>query len=409
MCTFKICVLKHNKRKDDKYPVSIRVCWKRKYGYIKTEYYVLSKQVTRDLELKDPFIIRELNNRIAEYEQIKVLKLKQRIELYTAKELAEYFVKHSSQSSNQIVDFIRFAKEVADNTSKSGTAGLYRTIINSLIAYNRSEKLPVADINLKYLQAYEKWLFTKKNSEGKDDSLTQSGVNLYMRTFKALFNKMINALNDEERGEIVIPFNPFKKYKMPQVPVTEKRALTIEQIRTIRDVKLSLKRDILARDVFMLSFYLAGMNTVDMYYLENYCDGRITYNREKTKGKRQDKAFISIKVEPEAEEIIKRYRGNEKVFNFSETYYIAHELNKHVNYALKRIGKMDEIKIPGLTFYSARHSFATIARNDCGISKYDIHEALNHSDPSMRVTDIYIKKDWSMIDNVVRRVLDKIR
>ena len=77
-----------------------------------------------------------------------------------------------------------------------------------------------------------------------------------MRTFKALFNKMSNALNDEERGEIAVPFNPFKKYKMPQVPVTEKRALTIEQIRKIRDVELTRKRDIMARDVFMLSFIL---------------------------------------------------------------------------------------------------------------------------------------------------------
>jgi integrase len=220
---------------------------------------------------------------------------------------------------------------------------------------------------------------------------------------------MTEALNDEERGEIVIPFNPFKKYKLPQIPVTEKRALTIEQIRAIRDVKLTLKRDIMARDVFMLSFYLAGMNTVDMYYLEDYTDGRITYCREKTKDARQDKALISIKVEPEAEEIIKRYRGKERVFYFSETYYIAHELNKWVNYALKRIGKMEEVNIPGLTFYSARHSFATIARNECGISKYDIHKALNHSDPTMRVTDIYIKKDWSVIDNVVKKVLDRIK
>jgi len=51
-----------------------------------------------------------LNDRIAEYEQLKVLKLKQRIQLYTAKKLAEYFVKHSNQNSDQTVDFIKFAK-----------------------------------------------------------------------------------------------------------------------------------------------------------------------------------------------------------------------------------------------------------------------------------------------------------
>jgi hypothetical protein len=66
------------------------------------------------------------------------------------------------------------------------------------------------------------------------------------------------------------------------------------------------------------------------------------------------------------------------------------------------------INLP-ISAYYARFSFASIARNDCGISKDDIHEALNHSDPSMKITDIYIKKDWSVIDSVVRRVLDVIK
>lgn len=56
--------------------------------------------------------------------------------------------------------------------------------------------------------------------------------------------------------------------------------------------------------------------------------------------------------------------------------------------------------------YIARHTWATIAINDVGIDKYTVHTALNHVDETMRVTDIYIKKDWSNIDNANRRVLD---
>ena len=68
MATFAICVFEHQKRKDDKYPVSIRVSWRRKAAYVKTEYYVTEKQITKSFELKDSFIIRDLNNRIAQYE-----------------------------------------------------------------------------------------------------------------------------------------------------------------------------------------------------------------------------------------------------------------------------------------------------------------------------------------------------
>lgn len=63
------------------------------------------------------------------------------------------------------------------------------------------------------------------------------------------------------------------------------------------------------------------------------------------------------------------------------------------------------MKIEGLTFYAARHSWATIARNDCGISMDDVAMALNHKS-GHDVTDAYIKNDWSKIDKVNRKVID---
>ena len=44
--------------------------------------------------------------------------------------------------------------------------------------------------------------------------------------------------------------------------------------------------------------------------------------------------------------------------------------------------------------YAARHSWATIALNKVGIDKYIVHAALNHIDDSMKVTDIYIERDF---------------
>ena len=57
------------------------------------------------------------------------------------------------------------------------------------------------------------------------------------------------------------------------------------------------------------------------------------------------------------------------------------------------------------TFYAARHSWATIARNDCRIDKATVDECLNHVG-NMQLADVYIKKDWRIQWDVNKKVLD---
>lgn len=67
--------------------------------------------------------------------------------------------------------------------------------------------------------------------------------------------------------------------------------------------------------------------------------------------------------------------------------------------------------IDDLEYYAARHSWETIALNKVGIDKYTVHAALNHVDESMRVTDIYIERDFvnenKANDKVVKYVFGK--
>ena len=404
MATFKIYIREDHLRKDGLYPVSIRVCWKQKYGYIRTQYYVDSSQITKDFQLKDTFILKELFIRISKFQDMKSHKLGEDIHKYNARELAKYFETQEDYKNAEDIDFIECSLDKIRATKNKGTAGIYQTVINSIKKFmGGMEKLRATEINSKFLEKYLAWL--------KEEEFTPSGINLYLRTFRALFYAMRERYNDEEKGDIRIPHNPFKKFKIPATPITQKRALSIEQIRIIRDLPLKRKRDIMARDIFMLSFYLAGMNTADMYELASIKGKRLTYNRIKTQSRRQDQAFISILIEPEAKELIHKYRDRtgKKVFPFHRQYFESRAFNKAVNLGLKNVGKSDKINIDKLQFYSARHSWATIARNDCKISKTDIHEALNHSDPAMKITDIYIKKDWSVIDQANRKVLDAIK
>ena len=230
---------------------------------------------------------------------------------------------------------------------------------------------------------------------------------------RVLFNAAMEEYNDEDKDEMRIIHYPFRKYKLKPRKENEKRNISKEQILKIRDCeaeKIGLERAIFARDVFMLSFYLVGANTADLYEMDRLKDGRISYERKKTRGRRIDRAFISIKIEPEAETLIEKYRDktDKRVFDFHNRYSNSLIFSSNVNKGLKTVAKVCEIKEP-LSMYYARHSWATIARNKCDISKDDVDLSLNHIDQGLKMADAYIEKDWSRIDSANRSVLDYIK
>lgn len=443
MAAFKICVFKHQKRRDGKYPVSIRVYWKRQYGYIGTEYYVSEKQIKKtpvkqidkatgkivskqNFELNDVYIIGQLNSRILKYEALKSQKLGDRIQLYTAKELACYFEKESATSIGAEIDFIAFARghcTALEVKGRKSTANTLRRTINSMTDFG-GEKIPISSVDLKFLERFETFLrsertLKRKNQFGKTVTSLKAGLSDvsildYLTDVRTLFNAALKTYNDEDKGGIRISHYPFKKYKLERAPKSKNRNLSVDQIRAIIEVEeeaLILQRTVFARDVFMLSFYLAGTNLIDLYEARKGAlkNGRFEYERTKTARRRQDNAFISIQVQPEALPLFEKYEDptGEYVFDFHSRYSESHNFSTNVNKGLKRLAKICGIDAP-LTTYYARHSLATIARNDCDISKDDINLLLNHIDENMRVTDIYIAADWSRIDNAVRKVLDLV-
>lgn len=150
----------------------------------------------------------------------------------------------------------------------------------------------------------------------------------------------------------------------------------------------------LSKDCFILSFCLMGMNSVDLYNATELIGNKIIYYRSKTKDRRLDKAKMVVVVPEMAMPIIEKYRDpkGERIFNFYRFYRDHKAFNKALNKGLKEIGGL--LNIDDLEFYAARHSWATIALNKCKVDKYTVHTSLNHIDESMRVTDIYIERDF---------------
>ena len=165
-----------------------------------------------------------------------------------------------------------------------------------------------------------------------------------------------------------------------------------------------------ARDVFLLSFGLIGMNSCDLYNAVDYDGERITYKRTKTRSRRADEAKISIKVEPCVRPLVEKYLDHtgKRVFNFYKRYASYQTMNANINRGLKIIGAMASVNVDDLEFYAARHTWATLARNKANIDKATIHEALNHVDEQMRITDIYIDRDYSQQDAANKKVLELV-
>lgn len=146
------------------------------------------------------------------------------------------------------------------------------------------------------------------------------------------------------------------------------------------------------------------MNAVDIYNLipENIVNNRIEYNRSKTKRKRKDRAFINIKLVREAEPLLNKYLGT-----ISKPFSSSQNFDRSVNTGLRSLCK--KVDMPPFTFYWARHSFGNIARNVCRFSVDDVALSLNHIDSYHKTTDIYLEKDWRIIDEVQKRVLQELR
>lgn len=408
MITVKALVLKHHKKSDSTFNVKIRITHNRVSRYIDTAHFVSTKQLNSKMEIKDNFVLLQLDKTLNEYRR-NIGELGSRIELMSCDQVADYVV-----NANKEIDIVEFGREYVTDliaNDKTGSAANYKSVLNSLVDFFGREKIFISEINAVMLRRYEKYLrsvrtLTRKSRNQKpfklvNAGLSDAGLHNHMRDLRGLFNVARNHFNDEDIGIIRIPHYPFKKYKLVKTQETKKRNLDVAQVKKIIDYQAaSGSRRELARDLFLLSLYMCGTNSVDFYHMDrrNISDGRLEYKRSKTKGKRKDQAFISIKITEDAQPLIDKYIG---VLN--KRFSTKSGLSAALSFGMRKIQK--ELDLPGVTYYWARHTFATLARNACRRTKDDVAMALNHIDAGRKTTDIYIEKDWKIIDEVQEAVI----
>jgi hypothetical protein len=412
MATVGIKVFKHHKKADGTYNVKIRVSHKGGNHYIDTPHYVSGKQLTAQLKVKDPLIVDIVNDRLKKYRKM-ISELEDKLDLHSSETLKDFLVGKDAE-----VNFIKFCFDHIDQLfgdKRDGSAKTLKTVALSLVDYFKKSGASPKEINGTMLAHYESYLKKPRKITRPDQfgilrsrtvkGMKDSGLHNHMRDLRILFKAAMKKYNKPELGEIKIAHNPFENYKIVEAPETNKRNITVQQIIDIFNCQVKPGgRAELAKDLFMLSFFMCGMNAVDLYHIDegNIVDSRLEYNRAKTESRRKDNAFISIKIIREAKPLLTKYIGQLK-----KRYASSENLDHALNEGMRQLCK--SLKIPRITFYWARHSFGTIARNKCKLSKDYIGEALNHLDSDHKTTDIYIEKDWSIVDNVQKAVIEFYR
>ncbi len=422
MATFKVVVLPHQKREDGTYNVKIRVTQDRKSKYIRTSQYVSSSDISRKKEkgvekikIKNQAVIDLMDELVLSYRR-KLAKAGVSSEKWNIDQVVSYIQEDEVFS----LDIIAYGRKCADDMERKGREGsahTYRVAMNALERFSGGS-LDVSMITVSFLKNYERFLRNEPSMRGankshspssKGQTKTNNAIKLYMTVLKAVFNQAKYEYNDDEAGLIRIPLSPFSRYSMPENIQAASRVLTVEQIQKIIDLPYFRNGSPyyqlnMAKDVFLLSFTLMGMNSADMYEVVSFEDGVISYERKKTKGRRKDNAFMQVKVEPEITSLLERYNGKGRVFSFSEKYVSAEDFNKAINLGLKKVGQA--IGVPDLNFYYARHSMASICANKLRIDIARVDEMLNHSDPKMALARVYIEKDFQPLWDANRRLLD---
>jgi len=388
MVTFKI-MIRGTVRKDGYTNVKIRVTHKRQSGYLSTDIYVLPEEM-EDERINSLYRnaddAHEINMKMLGIKgsyAVRVGKIKEKVRHYSLRELLNY-LKDERDSTDLFVildNKIKKYKEVG-NVNYMVT---FKTTRSALLKYLGYELLPLEIISHDWLSRFE------FNLKKEGNSINTIGV--YMRNIRTCFNDSITL------GLVDYSLYPFRRYKIPKGK-TRKRNLSHEEMSKIVNKEFNNKLTTWARDMYMLSFYLIGINIKDMMFINKVDEERVFYVR--SKGKKD----YSIKVFPEAQEIIDRYKGKTYMLDAMDKYTDYRTALRRINLRLKDVIAVECGIDKPLTTYYARHTWATIA-SSLGVSRDTIRYALGHA--TSTVTDIYIDYDLDKVDQANRMVIDYIK
>lgn len=353
--------------------IKIKITQKTQRVFIATQYSVLPEQ------WKDGKVVGHPQKAVINRELLSLLNV------YTdafyglrgsstmaASEIKKRLCEMVNPKEEKSITLLSCFDEYIKRFTEESTISIYTSTIHRL---QQKGDISIDKVSPQWLMEFDNFMKTyapKKNSR-----------NIHLRNIRAVCNYAIDCGYTTNY--------PFRRFKITP-EATAHRVLEVSELRKIITTDYGELVNY-HRDMLILSFTLVGMNYIDMAGLKEIVRGRVNYNRSKT-GK-----LYSIKVEPEALEIINRHRGKGTLIDMTDHY-------SSVNIAVLCADRQLKHIYPFLTTYYARHTWATIA-SELGIPKDTIADALGHS-MGNSTTAIYIRPSQSKIDEANRKVLDYV-
>ena len=394
-----ISIAKSRQRKDGTYPIILRLSFKKLSREIKTGYSVpLADWDKKKRRVRSTYkgvssvtrLNRKLEKKKIEFEEtIENLEEAGTLSNLSIQELKNLLTVSPDQVSEESNPTSYFT--INDNhieglrrANRHGSARMYYSVGSAIRTY--CNLLGKSDLLLSEI-TYEFLLEFEYHHLGKGNSI--NGFAVYMRHVRALYNHAI------KQGLADPSDNPFVKYRIKKKP-TEKRAITLAQMKAIRDLTLSENSPLFHyRNYFLCSYYLCGISFIDLAFLkvDDIVGEHIRYQRKKTHEP------FKIYILPDFKAILEYYTAGkndtEFIFPIIKRSTLEEQrkdvwwARKRYNNGLKEIGVMAGIP-QKITSYVVRHTWATIAHYDKKLSVKEVSDLLGHSDIS--TTEIYLKE-----------------
>lgn len=394
MATVKFYLDKRRQKKDGTYPIKLNV-FHNKQIMIATQLSASEKEwngneySVRAQNYKPRNIVaRGIINKAETV--IFTLEQQEKLKSTTDKALKKLIEDDISSKVENQKTFLYYLDEFVSKKTNQGTKSIYTTTRNKIEEYD--SHCTFESMDKSWLENFEAWMAK---------TMKVNAYAIHLRNIRSVFNYAI----DEEYTTLY----PFRRFSIKKEE-TRKRSLTAEQLRLLRDYPCE-EYQIRYRDMFMLMFYLIGVNAADLFNAKHSAlvNGRFEYKRAKT-GK-----LYSIKVEPEAQDIIEKYKGKDYLLNIMDEYGNYKDFLHRMGIGLKQIGETERKGLggkksrnplfPDLSSYWARHTWATVAA-ELDVPKEVIAHALGHSWANSTTTDIYIRFDMKKVDEANRKVID---
>ena len=382
----RIILDKRRPKKDNLYPVKIRITFQRIQKYYSVGIDLSEIDFDRIINNSIKKELRSSKEKLMMF-QSKVQKTIDSIEDFSFIEFENRLVKKKSGTDEKnLFNYFDNVIDELNSEGRIGSANAYKGALNSLKSHKPN--LTFHKINVAFLKDYE----TKMKSKGRSIST----IGIYLRQLRAIINKAI------EEGNLDAKYYPFGKNRyLIKAPRNIKKALTIDQIKSIIDYEVKEgSTQHFVRDIWLFSYLCNGMNIKDIINLKfkNIQKDSIQYDRSKTSLTIQNPKPIVIALLPQSKGIIDRWgvkseSENDYVFpvlkkglsNLQKQKY-KDQFIKTINKYMKLIGQDIGYDKP-LTTYAARHSFATVLKRS-GTPMEFISESLGHK--SLQTTEAYL-------------------